>query len=271
LENQTQEPRRLQRDPRPLYERVQALIVADIESGVYEEGGRLPTEDELALQHGISRPTVRTALANIEAIGLVRRVHGGGTFVSNRPVVVENPLDSVQGLHPHLTRRMGYKSCLSDLTIEETAADETLASRLGRDIGTPVTRVSRVVEVEGIPIAYLLDLVPEDIATVDEMRSGFRDNVLDYLADKGSGGDWYDMTVTAGRARPPVSDLLRVSAGSTLLLFDGSLVTDTDRFICISRAQFIPDSIKLTARRRVKDGGSPEDLLPDSARQGGGS
>jgi GntR family transcriptional regulator len=249
---------RLQRDPRHLYQQVQDLIVADIESGVYGIGEKLPTEDELAAQLGVSRPTVRTAIANVEAIGFVRRVHGGGTFVSERPVVVKIPLDSMESLHPHLVRRMGYTSHLTDLAIDQIVTDEALASRMGREIGTRVTRVARVVEIDETPIAYLVDLVPDDIVTVDEMRSGFQDNVMDYLSV-----DWYQMTVTAHRAQPPVSDLLRVSTGSILLVFDGDLTADDGQYITVSKGHFVPESVEITTRRPVQHHKHPDRSRPE--------
>ncbi|MDJ0923728.1 MAG: GntR family transcriptional regulator [Acidimicrobiia bacterium] len=243
---------RLQRDPRPLYQQVQDLIVADIESGVFGIGEKLPTEDELAAELGVSRPTVRTALANVEAIGFVHRVHGGGTFVSKRRAVVRNPLDSIESLHPHLARRMGYTSYLTNLTIDQIVADEALASRMRRETGTPVTRVTRVVEIDETPIAYLVDLVPDDVVSVDVMRSGFRDSVLDYLTSVDIEIDWFEMTVSAQRAHLPVSDLLRVSTGSILLVFDGDLTAEDGRYVAASTGHFVPESVEITARRRVK-------------------
>lgn len=46
----------------------------------------LSTERELAVQYGVSRATVRTALQNLEAAGVVYRVQGAGTFVSGAQV-----------------------------------------------------------------------------------------------------------------------------------------------------------------------------------------
>ena len=44
--------------------------------------GRLPNEQELASQYGVSRVTVRTALATLVTEGLVVSIHGRGTFVA---------------------------------------------------------------------------------------------------------------------------------------------------------------------------------------------
>ena len=52
-----------------------------IRSGDYDPSGRLPTEEQLAAIHGVSRQTVRRAYQVLTQEGLVTRVQGRGTFV----------------------------------------------------------------------------------------------------------------------------------------------------------------------------------------------
>ncbi|MAT04618.1 MAG: GntR family transcriptional regulator [Acidimicrobiaceae bacterium] len=69
--------------------KIEALIQEGIEAGTLRPGSRLPTEREFAEQLGISRATVRRALAHQEALGVVVRHQGRGTFVApteSRPV-----------------------------------------------------------------------------------------------------------------------------------------------------------------------------------------
>lgn len=61
-------------------------------------GARLPPERQLAEDLGVSRGTLRRALADLEAEGLIWRHVGRGTFVGDRPV------DTVQDL-TDVTRR----------------------------------------------------------------------------------------------------------------------------------------------------------------------
>ena len=61
-------------------------------------GARLPPERQLAEELGVSRGTLRHALADLEAEGLIWRHVGRGTFIGNRPV------DTVQDLS-EVTRR----------------------------------------------------------------------------------------------------------------------------------------------------------------------
>src|SRR5579884_1233167 len=60
-------------------------LVAQIEdwilSGALEPGAKLPSEDSLSRQFGVSRPVVREALAQLRERGLLETVSGSGTFV----------------------------------------------------------------------------------------------------------------------------------------------------------------------------------------------
>lgn len=56
--------------------------MAELAAGRFKPGTALPTENGLAEQFKISRPTVRRALAEMEQEGLIRREQGRGTFVS---------------------------------------------------------------------------------------------------------------------------------------------------------------------------------------------
>lgn len=60
-------------------------ILSRIIEGEYKEGERLPTEHTLAERFSTSRPTVREALAQLRADGIIATRHGSGTTVMRRP------------------------------------------------------------------------------------------------------------------------------------------------------------------------------------------
>lgn len=67
-----------------LYDRVAKDVAAKIASGEFAVGDRLPSERELALAYGVSRPTVREAIIALELDGLVEVRKGVGVFVVAR-------------------------------------------------------------------------------------------------------------------------------------------------------------------------------------------
>ncbi|MBH0237025.1 histidine utilization repressor [Methylobrevis albus] len=66
----------------PLYEKVKDYIRRNIEAGHWTTDTRLPSENDLVAQLGVSRMTVHRALRELTAAGLLRRIQGVGTFVA---------------------------------------------------------------------------------------------------------------------------------------------------------------------------------------------
>ena len=68
--------------PKSITTQVSDLLAERIRSQEYAPGSRLPSESDLALQLGVSRATVRSALARLATQGLVLRKQGNGTYVN---------------------------------------------------------------------------------------------------------------------------------------------------------------------------------------------
>jgi DNA-binding FadR family transcriptional regulator len=79
-EEQTSRFRALQR-----YEQVAERLAAEIRSGAYAPGSRLPSERELARVLEVSRASVREAIGALQVAGVVETRPGSGTFVASRP------------------------------------------------------------------------------------------------------------------------------------------------------------------------------------------
>jgi GntR family transcriptional repressor for pyruvate dehydrogenase complex len=77
----TDAPRRAPRLADQLY----AQLVNQIGGGTLMPGQRLPSENRLSSEFGVSRPVIREAIARLQADGLVTTRHGSGTFVVNQP------------------------------------------------------------------------------------------------------------------------------------------------------------------------------------------
>jgi DNA-binding GntR family transcriptional regulator len=66
----------------PLYRQIQANLKEKITSGAYEEGGLLPSENDLCGEFSATRMTVRQALNELVREGYITRHHGKGSTVS---------------------------------------------------------------------------------------------------------------------------------------------------------------------------------------------
>jgi DNA-binding FadR family transcriptional regulator len=64
-----------------LSERIYTRVLEGILRGDFGQGGKLPTEGELATRFGVSRPTVREALSRLRSDGVIETRRGSGSHV----------------------------------------------------------------------------------------------------------------------------------------------------------------------------------------------
>ncbi|WP_342049825.1 MULTISPECIES: FadR/GntR family transcriptional regulator [unclassified Cupriavidus] len=92
-------------EPRRLYRQIADQLRRLIEGGEFPAGRRLPAERDLAVQLGVSRPSVREALIALEVEGFVEVRMGSGIYVCDvhaperartDSVVAESPLDVIR-------------------------------------------------------------------------------------------------------------------------------------------------------------------------------
>jgi len=136
-------------DPKKLYRRIADSIAAEIESGRYKPGDRLPTERELAVQFGVSRPSLREAMIALEIMGLIEAKQGLGITVARRKHKALPITDSEIGAFELIEARRLFEGevcalaapLITDEQIEElqaligdmNSADDSLAEKADRD------------------------------------------------------------------------------------------------------------------------------------------
>ena len=131
------------------YARVRQALRAELEGGRFPPGARMPSEAELVDRFGVSRMTVNRALRELQAVGLVERVQGVGTFAAQLHQVASTL--TIRDLHEEITARGHRHSATVHLCREEPAARE-VAARLGLAEGAPVFHTLIVHHENGVPL-----------------------------------------------------------------------------------------------------------------------
>jgi multiple sugar transport system substrate-binding protein len=85
--------------PPPLYEQLKAHLIADIRAGRFGPDGKIPTEQELCEEYGLSRTPVARALTELAREGIVLRQRRRGTFV-NPEWARDNPAQASEAPDP---------------------------------------------------------------------------------------------------------------------------------------------------------------------------
>lgn len=112
------------------------LIIGLIRNGHLKSGDQLPPQDELAKKLGISRTSLREALAELSYRGVIASIHGRGTFICEQSIHAGNMMESRQILEPKVARLAAERATedeIADLqsvcaTMERlVAANDTVA------------------------------------------------------------------------------------------------------------------------------------------------
>ena len=219
------------------FQKLQADLGALIAS--VPAGERLPSEPKLAKQLGVSRATLREAMRTFETQGLIRRRQGAGTFVVGDAPVLESGLEALESIQT-MAKRMGLSVTVGNLSVETMPANEKQAQKLGVPLNTSLTRVSRVISTSERTAAYLVDILPADFLSTDDLPVEFNGSVLDFMLDRGDLPTVAKIGVNASSASSSVAKALEIQRGDVLLRLSSRIYLDSDQVIDYSLGYFLP-------------------------------
>jgi len=216
-------------------------------------GERLPSEPQLAKKLGVSRATLREGMRTFEAQGLIRRRQGVGTFVVAQTRVIESGLEVLESIE-RLANRIGLVVSMGELEIKETLATPETAEKLQVEESTRLINISRVIYADNRPVAYLVDILPPNILSEEELENGFTGSVLDFLLKKGSPGLLKSFTdIQAVPTDPAIAKKLEIQRGDVLLRFAARLYSDEGTIIDFSLSYFLPGYFRFHVVRNVEN------------------
>lgn len=132
-----------------LYQQVKDHIVRRIQDGSWRAGDRLPSENELVLQFGMSRMTVNRALRDLVEQGRIVRVAGVGSFVAeDKP---QSTLLQIANLASEIRQR-GHDYRCDVLSVERISASMEIAAALDLRTGESVFHCVCVHREDGVPV-----------------------------------------------------------------------------------------------------------------------
>lgn len=134
----------------PLYAQLENIIRDKITRGEWTPGMMVPSERELCDTYNIARMTVRQALSNLVAEGLLVRMHGKGTFVA-RPRLRQS-LSKLTSFSEDMRDR-GLVATARLIARERQAATPEIATALAMPVEAPVVFIRRLRLANGHPIA----------------------------------------------------------------------------------------------------------------------
>lgn len=219
-------------------------------------GERLPSEPRLARELGVSRATLREAMRTFETQGLIRRRQGSGTFVVHPAGVIETGLEVLESIET-MAERIGLSVSMGELKVEHRPATPVEAEALNLPSGNAgvqdaILHLSRVILAEKRPVAYLIDILPEDVLKPEDLPEEFSGSVLDLLLkQRGLPLMSSRCEITAVTASPETARALGIQRGDVLLRFVAYLYDAGGRVVDYSFSYFLPGTFRFHVVRRV--------------------
>lgn len=234
---------------RPLFDEVRSRFLASVSDGRLERGERLPSEPDLAEAFGVSRPTMREVLRSLEADGVVRRVHGVGTFITRVEPLVRTALDLDLGV----TEAVSAAHATLGIEVVRVATEPSqpwVAEALDLSAQALVFSVERVIRANGTPAVHGLDMIPAALLG-DRGAADYDGGSIYRFLEHSCGihlvGGIAEVTAVAANRR--LAAALGTAPGSPLLRLDQVEKSVDGRPVLVSREHYAPGIFSLMVRR----------------------
>jgi GntR family transcriptional regulator len=216
-----------------------------------KSGQKLPSEPRLAEMLGVSRTIIREVLPIFENQGILRREHGKGTFVTHLPPTIDSGLEV---LHPieTLAQNFGLEVRCAKLKILPRPARKNEISLLGLDDDATIIQISRLMEVETRPVAYMMDFLPKGLIPLEELSEDFDGSVLRYfLSQKNKQLSTVFSEINPHKATNELSATLDVPIGEVILTFSSTSFNKSGEKIYHSVDHFVSKYFSFHILRKV--------------------
>lgn len=225
----TKTPKTERESANPLYNQVVEGIRAKIESGAYKINSKIPTEPELCEEYGVSRITVRRAVEELEAEGLLVRRQGKGTFVTEKAAkVAEKAVYSFNEACKILGKEASSR-VIGARTVKATPEDME---------GLSLPDNSRVVEIDRVRYAdsdaVLIERAHFPMAFSYLLESNLKGSIYELLRTYGVKPSWASKEISLIEADENKASLLGVEQGSALILVKEVVYDQKDRPLHVS-------------------------------------
>ncbi|UYQ63183.1 GntR family transcriptional regulator [Streptomyces peucetius] len=226
----------------PRYVQIADEIIQQIRAGVLKPGDLVPSESELVERYGVSGGTIRKAMVEVRASGLVDTRHGKGSIVKDRPPVRLRSSDRFRASHRRggkaaylaESAQSGATAKVSVLYIGPMEAPEDITERLDVPAGTQVLARRRLYFRNGVPVETATSYLPWDV--VKDIPELFAENpgpggIYARLEDDGHTFAEFVETLTARPAAKAEASELALSPGAPVVHLLRNAVTEAGRVV----------------------------------------
>lgn len=224
--------------PLPKYHQIYLVLREQLAEGRFAAG--LPGEVALAAQFGVARITIRKALEQLAAEGLIERARGRGTVPRAAPPARAEQRAHLTGLLDNLVS-MGLQTKVQVVSCDVIPAAEPVAQALHIEPGAPVQKAVRVRSTKEGPLSLITTHVPAALAKGFGKRELAKQPILLLLEKSGVRIGRATQTLSARLADAASAGHLGIAVGSALLAVTRLILDEDDRPVQWLHGLYRPD------------------------------
>ncbi len=208
-------------------------------------GEQLPPENELAAMYGVSRATVRVALATLQREGALVRRQGAGTYVTRAAEYLDSRLEEMWNCED-MIRASGGEPRVGWLEYEEALPDARTREKLLLGPEESVLIIRKVFLADGTPVIHCVDYLPLHLIEKPFAGEDLAGHVFAFLEEfAGERASYYVAGLIPTVAEGEVAERLECPEGTPLLLFDEVAYNIKDEAISCSLVHHRREGVRL--------------------------
>jgi len=238
----------LKRSP-SLTEQVKVALKQRIFNAEYDDG-RIPAEQELAEELGVSRATIREALSRLENEGVIWRRQGSGTFVNPPGLQIKTRLEEIWS-YEDVLRAHGFTPSTEVLGMAEMPASATATHDLNLPPNASLLTVHKLFNEDETPVILTVNQIPTTLIKKAYTIDDFCSPVYEFLWEKCRQQlSYYISEIVPLMAGAEIAGWLGINAGMPLITFQETGYNDSNQPILIAQSYFRDDLLRLKLIRR---------------------
>lgn len=231
----------------PLPQQVAATIRQYIQSGQWESGIQVPSEDEIGRMFGVSRATVREAVSDLVSQGYLVKRRGIGTFVREKHAI-SSGLETLISI-TELIERHGFLAGTQDLQIVRRSATQHEKERFAAWKTNEVAEITRVRTADTMPVLYCIDVFPAQFL-LPENHQISQESLFRYFEEQ-----WNQVVIFAQTeidvvtASKPMATSLHIEPGNPLQCLRQAHYNQNSTLLLWSDDHFLPGTFHFNVMR----------------------
>jgi GntR family transcriptional regulator len=240
-------------DRRPLYLRIKEYIEELIKKETYQPGDKLPSENSLAEELGVSRASLREALRVLEEENKIVKHQGIGTFVSEPTPKFKKGIEELISVTKTI-ENAGFTPGTKNLSVAETIPNGSLHEKIEEGCNNnfkKILRIERIRTADEIPVVYCLDHLITDYISNNFQKNDFEGSLFSFLNNKSNIVINNAVTnIIPVNADEYVAEQLNVSKNTALLLLEQYHYDQKERMVLFSQNYFRSDQFQFKVLRK---------------------